>query len=513
MRVADLIRMSIANLWSRRWRTILNLIGVVIGCMLMILMFAGTRGVSSSLFALLDSNHAARIIYIQPNIRNDAIEAPKEVVRVEGELDALQRKLIGKRLEQDWKSKNTVDRELTLEMAESLRSMEHVTDVIPVYFQRLEVVYEGKQFTTACSGVSSTDPQLKLKLIAGRLPESGEDSVLINRFVAYQLGCTNDSDLSGLIGKKLSLRYKAKSAAPPNTNETSELPANWLVKSMGHSRVIEALASLKSQLHKIDLPRDQKLVLTQALADWLDNYQPAESVEREFEICGVVKLMESEGFPENIMWFGAQADDIALHGTVVRSILNEHEQNVLTRGAKLRVDSLSNLVQVDKQLTAQGFYTASLSHFLEHLENEMNNVRWVLSAIGLAIFCITALFISNSMVMSVLERTTEFGIMKALGASGRQIMGMMLWEGAMIGLAGSVIAAFASVVFAGGIEQLVRQYVSTRLGTSFAGNVFQFSWMEILAAVGVAIIFCMIASFFPAFRASRLDPINAMRNT
>lgn len=116
------------------------------------------------------------------------------------------------------------------------------------------------------------------------------------------------------------------------------------------------------------------------------------------------------------------------------------------------------------------------------------------------------------MVMSVLERTTEFGIMKALGASGRQVMGMMLWEGAMIGLFGSVIASLASFLFAGGIERLVQQYVSYRLGTSFIGNVFQFTWMEILAVVGVAVVFCTIASVFPAFRASRLDPINAMRN-
>ena len=513
MRVADLIRMSIANLWSRRWRTALNLIGVVIGSMLMIMMFAGTRGVSSSLHSLLDSNHAARVIYVQPGVRDESVEVPDDVVRVDGELDETQRKLIGKRLENDWKQKNSIDKDLTLELAESFRNIEHVTDVVPAYFQTVDVEYNGKQLTRHCSGISSTDPILKSKLIAGTLPVAGEDCILINRFLAYQLGCINDSDIGELVGSRLTVRYQSRSdVRAPEKSEMAAIPANSLVNSLGRGRVIEALSSLKSQLPEIALPRDQKLVLSHALAGWLDLYQPMTSIEREFKICGVVKLMETEGFLDNLMWFGAQHDDLAMHYTVINSMLDEHDRKVLNRGAKIRVDRLANLVQVEKQLKEQGLYAISLSPFLEHLEYRLSEVRWIISAIGLAIFCITALFISNSMVMSVLERTTEFGIMKALGASGRQVMGMMLWEGAMIGLFGSVIASLASLLLAGGIERLVQQYVSYRLGTSFIGNVFQFTWMEILAVVGVAVVFCTIASVFPAFRASRLDPINAMRN-
>jgi len=266
-------------------------------------------------------------------------------------------------------------------------------------------------------------------------------------------------------------------------------------------------------LHEFSLPVDQKMVLSQALAGWLDLYRPVTHIEREFEICGVVKLMESRGFLENIMWFGEQFDDVAMHYTVVNSILDERDRKGLTRGAKVRLDSLVNLVRVEKQLTEQGLHSVSLTPFLQHFEERLFEIRRILSAIGLAIFCTTALFISNSTVMNVLERTTEFGIMKALGPSGRQVMGMMLWEGAMIGLTGSVIAAIGSVVFAGGIELLVQQYVSMQLGTRFGENVFQFSWMEILATVAVAVVFCTIASVFPAFRASRLNPINAMRNS
>ena len=513
MRVADLIRMSIENLWSRRWRTALNLIGVVIGSMLMILMFAGTRGVSSSLRALLDSNHAARIIYVQPGVRNEAVDVPEDAVHVAGELDALQRMLIGKRFEQEWRSKNTVDKELTLELAESFRSIEHVTDVVPAYAQNVEVVFKGKQFTKFCSGISSADPQLKSKLIVGTLPKAGEDCILINRFVAYQLGCVNDSEIGGLLGNKLTVRYRTRSdVQAPKKEDAPASPVNWLANKLGHESVVEALSSLQAQMHEIALPRDQKLVLSQALTGWLDLYQPMTSIEREFEICGVVRLIESEGFLDNLMWFGGQQDDLALHYTVFNSMLDERDRKVLNLGAKVRVDSLANLVHVEKQLKEQGLYSVSLSPFLGHLENRMFEVRWILSAVGLAIFCMTALFISNSMVMSVLERTSEFGIMKALGASGQQVMGMMLWEGAMIGLSGSVIATFTSLIFAGSIERLVQRYVSDRLGTSFIGNVFQFSGFEILVTVGVAVIFCTIASVFPAFRAARLDPINAMRN-
>jgi hypothetical protein len=403
---------------------------------------------------------------------------------------------------------------LTLELAESFRSIEHVSDVVPNYLRNIDVDFEGKQLTKVCSGISSTDPMLKSKLIVGTLPSEGEDCLVINRYFAYQLGCVDDSEIGGLLGRKLTVRYQSRSNAEvPKKEETEPLPANWLVNNLGSGRVIEALSSLKSQLHEIALPRDQKLVLSQALAGWLDLYQPMTSVEREFEICGVVRLVESEGFLDNVLWFGGQPDDLALHYTVANSMLDEQDQKVLNRGVKVRVDSLANLVQVEKRLKEKGLYSVSLTPFLEHLDNQMFEVRWILATIGLAIYCVSALFISNSMLMSVLERTTEFGIMKAVGASGRQIMGMMLCEGAVIGLAGAVIATIASLVLAGGIERLVQQYVSSRLGESFIGNVFQFSWMEILAAAGVAIVFCTIASAFPAFRASRLDPINAMRSS
>lgn len=519
MRVADLIRMSIANLWARRWRTALNLIGVLAGSMLMILMVAGTRGVSCSVYALLDSNHSARIIYVLPYVRTDGVKVPEDVYRVEGEIDAIQRKLIGKRLEQDWNSKNTIDKDLTLELAESFLNIEHVEDVVPTYVKTLEILLDGKQLTRICSGISSTDPQLKSDLIAGTLPSAGENRILINRFLAYQLGCINDSEINNLIGKKLILRYRARSEALEPKTEGSEtepeaaIPANRLVNSLGYGRVIEALSSLQSRLHELSLPTDQKLVLSQALSSWLDLYKPMSHVDRDFEICGVVKLMESTGFLENMMWYGSQPDDIAMHHTVINSLLDVRQRKVLDRGAKIRVDSLAKLVRVEKLLTEQGLQCASLKPFLEHFESRLTEARWVLSLIGLIIFSITALFISNSMVMSVLERTTEFGIMKALGASGRQIMGMMLWEGAMLGVAGSVIAAIASVIFAGGIELLVQRYVSIQLGSSFAENVFLFSWVEILVTVSVAVIFCTTASVFPAYRASRLNPIHAIRNS
>ena len=123
---------------------------------------------------------------------------------------------------------------------------------------------------------------------------------------------------------------------------------------------------------------------------------------------------------------------------------------------------------------------------------------------------VSSLGIVNTMVMSILERTREIGIMKAIGGSDRDVRGIFLVEAATIGLIGGV----AGIVLGWGVGRLINIganiYIERQGGT--AGDLFSLPWWLILGAMAFALVVSLVAGSYPARRAARLDPIQALRH-
>ena len=111
--------------------------------------------------------------------------------------------------------------------------------------------------------------------------------------------------------------------------------------------------------------------------------------------------------------------------------------------------------------------------------------------------------IMNAMVTSVLERTREIGLYKALGASNTKVLAIFLLEAAFIGLIGGVIG----VIFGFGMASLI-----AIVGTTAGYDLIAVITPEIiLGGLGFSIFIGMASGFYPALRASRLDPVEALR--
>jgi len=111
--------------------------------------------------------------------------------------------------------------------------------------------------------------------------------------------------------------------------------------------------------------------------------------------------------------------------------------------------------------------------------------------------------IMNAMVTSVLERTKEIGLYKALGASNRKVLSIFLLEAGFIGLIGGIIG----VIFGFAMAALIAVIGSA----SGYGLTAVITPQIILGGLGFAIIIGMLSGFYPALRASRLDPVEALR--
>jgi putative ABC transport system permease protein len=104
----------------------------------------------------------------------------------------------------------------------------------------------------------------------------------------------------------------------------------------------------------------------------------------------------------------------------------------------------------------------------------------------------------NIMLVSVTERTKEIGTRKALGAKSLMIKRQFLYEAVVIGQMGAVVGILLGIIIGNG--------VSLAIGSSFI-----VPWKWILLGIVLCFAVGVISGYFPAVKASRLDPIQALR--
>ena len=144
------------------------------------------------------------------------------------------------------------------------------------------------------------------------------------------------------------------------------------------------------------------------------------------------------------------------------------------------------------------FRISSSESMMEELTDMMGIITVVSAVIGLITLMGAAVGLMNIMLVSVKERTREIGIRKALGASSRMIKGQFLFESVVISQIGCLLGIVVGI-FAGNI-------VALAMKASFI-----IPWVWIFSAIAVCFVVGVASGYIPAVRASRLDPIDALR--
>jgi putative ABC transport system permease protein len=143
----------------------------------------------------------------------------------------------------------------------------------------------------------------------------------------------------------------------------------------------------------------------------------------------------------------------------------------------------------------------SMDTLLKSINDAMDKVSLFLMGIGGISLLVAGIGIGNVMLMSTIERTKEIGVMKSIGASKKDIIVLFLYEALILGIIGSLIGAFLSL----GIGYLIVSYL---LKASLTIDCLYYVLLGILFGIGTS----LISALYPAYKASKLDPINALRN-
>lgn len=133
---------------------------------------------------------------------------------------------------------------------------------------------------------------------------------------------------------------------------------------------------------------------------------------------------------------------------------------------------------------------------------------------------VAAFGVANTMTMAILERTKEIGLMKAIGATDRDVMTIFLTEAALVGFSGGVAGVGLSLFVQNVVNTALANVPQDQGGITFLpidpsqiqGNLFVIPSELILFAVTLATLVGIGAGLFPALRAARLLPVLALKS-
>lgn len=172
-------------------------------------------------------------------------------------------------------------------------------------------------------------------------------------------------------------------------------------------------------------------------------------------------------------------------------------------------DSMDHVQELQTTINGMGYSARSDAEWIQQEQKTMGYIQLVLGGIGAVSLLVAAIGITNTMMMSIYERTKEIGIMKVLGCDMRNIQGMFLVEAGCIGFIGGVVGLIISIILSAVINMLANS-MGGEMGLS--GNISYIPpWLALLSLV-FAILVGMVAGFFPSLRAMKLSPLAAIRN-
>jgi len=210
---------------------------------------------------------------------------------------------------------------------------------------------------------------------------------------------------------------------------------------------------------------------------------------------------------------------LALIGMVDAQLLYRLEDRV--SGVRLKLDDLFKAPAIARQLANRldtaayiSDWTRSHANFFRAVQIEKNMMFIILSLI----VAVAAFNIVSTLVMAVTDKQADIAILRTLGASPGSVMAIFMVQGALIGFIGLGLGVAGGVVLALNVD-IVVPFIERLLGTQFMSKeVYYISnlpselrWDDVMTITGVSFVLSLVATIYPSWRASRVNPAEALR--
>jgi putative ABC transport system permease protein len=228
----------------------------------------------------------------------------------------------------------------------------------------------------------------------------------------------------------------------------------------------------------------------------------ASAPAKRYPIVGIVKFAGSQSFggagaailtlPEAQRMVGERGQydqlDLAAKSSVTPEQLRDRIRAVLPRTVEVRTGAQ----QAAKQSS--------------DLESNLSFIRTFLLIFAYVALVVGAFIIFNTFSITVAQRTREFGLLRTLGASRRQILRAVIFEGVLLGIGGSLLGLLGGIALAPALDQLFKSF---GVDLPNSGTVLQTRTIVVSLLVGCGVT--LLAGLAPALRATRVPPVAALR--
>src|SRR5690242_6668055 len=358
-------------------------------------------------------------------------------------------------------------RPLDEEARAEISRMPNVIEVYPQIRFYTEVRFDGKPYAAMVAGMpESSKASGAFDGMQGRFFSSpSADEAILQVEFAKEL----NPQTSALVGKDLVLRYAERQSLASQASDPSETSGGFsVVPKEKHLRIIGVVET-----------------------------EPASG----FGGFGNGRLLIPLSLAETLR--AAQVNDL-------RDILRDTSSDKPTYASlTVRVKSPSLVEATEAKLKDLGFSAFSLLDASKSLRIFFSVFDLLLGIFGSLALAVATLGIINTLVMAILERRREIGVLKALGAADRDVKQLFFVEAGVMGLAGGGFGVTLGWGIGRAIQFATMIYLK-RQGMN-PPNIWSVPWWLVLGAIAFAVVVSLASGIYPASRAARLDPVEALR--
>jgi len=214
---------------------------------------------------------------------------------------------------------------------------------------------------------------------------------------------------------------------------------------------------------------------------------------------------------DNLSVRGVVTDDNAISIYMPRKYL----ESIITvpqdyQDIKVLVNNLSQIEPTSNQVIADGYKVTTVVDTVSQIKQVFGYIQWTMAVLGAIAIIVASIGMFNTLTVSLLERTHEIGIMKALGIKKGDVRRLFLAEALLIGILGGVVGILAALLM-----QQLTIFIFQLLAIIAQGTVPQLFinyWYLPLGALIFSMFIAMLTGFYPASRAAKLNPIEAIKH-
>lgn len=453
MKAIDLIKRGGRSLKNAKARTILTSLAIAVGAFTLTLSLAAGEGARQYAEKLIKSNVDPQSVFVakDPSIFGEG-GAPGGGGLKEYSVDAT---VYG----------GVSFKSLTQADIDAIKSTPNVVSVLPTYIVNAQyVIFQGTdtKFTT---DVTAYDPSVRSEIAAGSLPEVGkqivDDGVIVPESYLSKLGNPKPSDM---IGKTVTLHL-----IKPNLKLT-EGEIQQLLLNEGAEALQRKLAPKT---------RDVQLKIVAISARSSTSLSTSTGLFMSEKKAGELSEYLTEGTDGYQKYITASA--------IVKSGINP--------------------ASVKSEIEKKGMIAKTAEDLQTLLFTIVNILQGIVVGFGVIALIASVFGIINTQYISVLERTREIGLMKALGMRGRHVSRLFQFEAAWIGFLGGIIGAG----LAWSIGSAMNPWITETLKLGAGNSLLIFQLLPTAGLIVALMLVAMLAGWFPARKAAKLDPIEALR--